>query len=174
MTDSKLLGRLLRRNISPGQIAAFAASSLVGLVIILTSVKFYTDITSTSSADGSTDYLVISHGVSGVGSITGGAEGFTVEEIERMKNQPWVKRLGIFTTAGFSVSAGIDLVGMIFFSQGMEGLCARIFKAASLTERLADFAAYGIFDLQGIVYFLSVSALFVYFTVLSLEKRRWA
>lgn len=109
MTDSKLLGRLLRRNISPGQIAAFAASSLVGLVIILTSVKFYTDITSTSSADGSTDYLVISHGVSGVGSITGGAKGFTVEEIERMKNQPWVKRLGIFTTAGFSVSAGIDL-----------------------------------------------------------------
>ena len=109
MTDSKLLGRLLRRNISLGQIAAFAASSLVGLVIILTSIKFYTDITSTSSADGSTDYLVISHGVSGVGSITGGAEGFTVEEIERMKNQPWVKRLGIFTTAGFSVSAGIDL-----------------------------------------------------------------
>lgn len=109
MTDSKLLGRLLRRNISLGQIAAFAASSLVGLVIILTSVRFYTDITSTSSADGSTDYLVISHGVSGVGSITGGAEGFTVEEIERMKNQPWVKRLGIFTTAGFSVSAGIDL-----------------------------------------------------------------
>ena len=88
MTDSKLLGRLLRRNISLGQIAAFAASSLVGLVIILTSIKFYTDITSTSSADGSTDYLVISHGVSGVGSITGGAEGFTV---------------------GFSVSAGIDL-----------------------------------------------------------------
>lgn len=73
-----------------------------------------------------------------------------------------------------SLLVGIDLVGMIFFSQGMEGLCARIFKAASLTERLADFAAYGIFDLQGIVYFLAVSALFVYFTVLSLEKRRWA
>lgn len=73
-----------------------------------------------------------------------------------------------------SILEGINLVMMIFFNSHMEGLCARIFRAASLTDRLADFCTYGVFDLQGIVYFLSVSALFVYFTVLSLEKRRWA
>ncbi len=73
-----------------------------------------------------------------------------------------------------SVLEGINLTVLIFLDEHLEGLCARIFRAISLTDRLADFTTYGIFDLQGIVYFLSVSALFVYFTVLSLEKRRWA
>lgn len=44
-TDRRILGQLLRRNISIGQLAAFAASSLIGLVIISTAVRFYTDIT---------------------------------------------------------------------------------------------------------------------------------
>lgn len=109
MTDRKLLGRLLRRNISIGQLAAFAASSLIGLVIISTAVRFYTDITAPSASDGATDFLVISHGVKGLGSLTDGTDGFSVEEIDRLRRQPWVKRLGAFTTAAFSVSAGIDI-----------------------------------------------------------------
>ena len=37
-----------------------------------------------------------------------------------------------------------------------------------------DNAYFGILDLQAIVYFLSVAALFVFFTVQSIEKRRWS
>ena len=61
-TDRRILGQLLRRNISIGQLAAFAASSLIGLVIISTAVRFYTDITAPAASDGATDFLVISHG----------------------------------------------------------------------------------------------------------------
>lgn len=108
-TDRRILGQLLRRNISIGQLAAFAASSLIGLVIISTAVRFYTDITAPSASDGATDFLVISHGVKGLGSLTDGTDGFSADEIDRLRRQPWVKRLGTFTTAGFSVSAGIDI-----------------------------------------------------------------
>ena len=59
-TDRRILGQLLRRNISIGQLAAFAASSLIGLMIISTAVRFYTDITAPSASDGATDFLVIS------------------------------------------------------------------------------------------------------------------
>ena len=108
-TDRRILGQLLRRNISIGQLAAFAASSLIGLMIISTAVRFYTDITAPSASDGATDFLVISHGVKGLGSLTDGTDGFSADEIDRLRRQPWVKRLGTFTTAGFSVSAGIDI-----------------------------------------------------------------
>ncbi|PWB07858.1 hypothetical protein [Paramuribaculum intestinale] len=108
-TDRRILGQLLRRNISIGQLAAFAASSLIGLVIISTAVRFYTDITAPAASDGATDFLVISHGVKGLGSLTDGTDGFSADEIDRLRRQPWVKRLGTFTTAGFSVSAGIDI-----------------------------------------------------------------
>ncbi len=108
-TDRRILGQLLRRNISIGQLAAFAASSLIGLMIISTAVRFYTDITAPSASDGATDFLVISHGVKGLGSLTDGTDGFSADEIGKLRRQPWVKRLGTFTTAGFSVSAGIDI-----------------------------------------------------------------
>ena len=32
----------------------------------------------------------------------------------------------------------------------------------------------GLFDLTGVVYYLSVIALFLFFSTLSLEKRRWS
>lgn len=42
------IGRLLRRNMSTGQIAGYAVANLVGLVIVLTALQFYRDITSVS------------------------------------------------------------------------------------------------------------------------------
>lgn len=69
---------------------------------------------------------------------------------------------------------GINIALLIFGESLMEGLCARIFSALSVTAQLADFVTYGLFDLQGIVYFLSLIVLFICFTVLSLEKRRWS
>lgn len=69
---------------------------------------------------------------------------------------------------------GINIALLIFGGSLMEGFCARIFTALSVTSQLADFVTYGLFDLQGIAYFLSLTCLFTYFTVLSLEKRRWS
>ncbi len=35
------------------------------------------------------------------------------------------------------------------------------------------FTLYGIFDLTAVIYYLSVAFLFVFFTVASMEKKRW-
>lgn len=53
-----------------------------------------------------------------------------------------------------------------------EGLLPRIMNALSLFERFYVFVN-GVFDLTGIVYYLSVIALFLFLTVQSLEKRRY-
>lgn len=54
----------------------------------------------------------------------------------------------------------------------LEGAAADFFSFLSLTERFNLFTLYGIFDLSAIVYFVSVAALFLFFTVLSMEKKR--
>lgn len=54
-----------------------------------------------------------------------------------------------------------------------EGLFAKFLSALSVYARYENFMA-GLFDLTGVVYYLSVIALFLFFSTLSLEKRRWS
>ena len=54
--------RLLRHNISVGQLAGYAIANLVGLAIVLTAVQFYRDVTTvwdTEDSFISRDYLII-------------------------------------------------------------------------------------------------------------------
>lgn len=65
------------------------------------------------------------------------------------------------------------LLTIFFIDQRLlEGGAAKFFSFLSLTERFDLFSLYGIFDLSAIVYFVSVAALFLFFTVLSMEKKR--
>ena len=57
-------------------------------------------------------------------------------------------------------------------SDGLEGLLPRIMESLSLFERFYVFVN-GVFDLTGIVYYLSVIVLFLFLSVQSLEKRRY-
>lgn len=54
-----------------------------------------------------------------------------------------------------------------------EGAFPTVLEALALFDRLNPFIN-GLFDITSIVYFLSTSALFVFFTVQSMEKKRWA
>lgn len=54
----------------------------------------------------------------------------------------------------------------------LEGKIQDFLSIFNLTGHLDNFI-YGIFDLNGIVYYLSVIVLCVFFTVQSLQKRRW-
>ena len=56
---------------------------------------------------------------------------------------------------------------------GFTGLFARIMGQLSLFDRFDVFVS-GVLDLTGVVYFLSVSGVFLFLTVQSLEKRRWS
>ena len=55
----------------------------------------------------------------------------------------------------------------------LEGLLPKVFGTLSVFERLYVFAN-GVFDVKALVYFASIAFLFVFFTVQSMEKRRWS
>lgn len=105
------IGVLLRKNISKGQLIGFALANLVGLTVILSGILFYCDSRHHTHSDDkffSEDYIVVSKKVKGVNLKP---VAFSQEEIEELSQQSWVKKLGTFTTADFSVSASIDMGG---------------------------------------------------------------
>lgn len=107
---------LLRRNISIWQIAGFAVANFVGLAIILCAVQFCCDVRPAVAPGGDTDddkllsrdYLVISKKVEGM---TIAADGFTEKEIDGLKAQPWVRRVGEFSSSQFRVMASVNMNG---------------------------------------------------------------
>ncbi len=76
----------MRRNISGGQIAGYAIANMAGLVIVLTALQFYRDISSVSDAEDSfvsADYMIISKRVEGLDGLMGGGQAattFTADE----------------------------------------------------------------------------------------------
>lgn len=55
----------------------------------------------------------------------------------------------------------------------MEGAFTNALGALAIFDRMSNFTS-GIFDITGLVYFISVAALFCFFTVQAVEKRRWS
>lgn len=71
------------------------------------------------------------------------------------------------------LAAEAVLCGVFFFQQTLlEGTLTRLLNALSLFDRFSDFAN-GIFDLSALVYFITVTLLFVLFTCQAFEKRRY-
>lgn len=112
-----IVWRLLRHNISSGQLAGYALANLVGLAIVLTAIQFYRDVTTVWDDEDSfisNDYLIISKKVTGLGSFFPGDDNstrFSTSEIEDIANQPWAKKVGEFTSAAFNVYAKVDFGG---------------------------------------------------------------
>lgn len=86
-----------------------------------------------------------------------------------------------YLTRSFSVSAiffsiveSMTIALSIFLPDTMEVAAVSLFSSFSITDRLSDVTTYAIFDLQTIVYFIGMTALFLYFSYLSAEKRRWS
>lgn len=87
----------------------------------------------------------------------------------------------LFGLSRNSLLAGILLVGGVgglylgyaVSPETYSGLFADIMQQLSLFDRL-DVFIRGVFDLTGIVYFLSVIGVCLFLTVQSLEKRRWS
>ena len=67
---------------------------------------------------------------------------------------------------------GITVVAFLAVPESIEGLLPRVMTELSLFERLNVFVN-GIFDLGGVVYFLSFMLLFLALSVQSMEKRRY-
>lgn len=105
------IGTLLKKNISKSQLLGFSIANLIGLTVILSGILFYCDSRHHQKNDDkffSEDYIVVSKKVKGI-SLDRVA--FSEDEIKEISNQPWVKKLGKFTPADFSVNANINMGG---------------------------------------------------------------
>lgn len=107
--------RLLRSNISAGQIAGYAVASFVGLVIVITALQFYCDVREPRSGSEPLlprDYIIVSKQVgAGLSALLGDKAEFSESEIEDLGRQPWVRRIGRFTSSDFNVAASVDAGG---------------------------------------------------------------
>lgn len=109
-----LVWKLLRRNISAGQLAGYAIANLVGLTIVLTAMQFYRDISSALDDEDTfvtKDYLIITKKVSTTGALFGKSTSFSKGEIENIKAQTWTRKVGGFNAAGFNVAASLEMAG---------------------------------------------------------------
>ncbi len=116
-----MIWKLLKKNISPWQMAGYAIANFIGLAIVLSALRFYGDVsvlfdTGSDESVMSEDYLVISKPVSLLNTITGAASGFTPADTAEILAQPWASSVGQFTSADFNVAASLDLGGRGFSS----------------------------------------------------------
>ena len=73
----------------------------------------------------------------------------------------------------FLVLGSIPVAVFLTAPTALEGAFQQVMRFLSVFDRMANFTG-GILDVEAIVYYLSVSFLFVFLTVQSLEKRRWS
>lgn len=113
--SQNIVWRLLRRNISVGQIVGYALANFAGLAIVMTAVQFYCDVTTGWNSEDtmiSSDYLVISKRVEGMGSLFGQVStGFSEADINSIEAQPWCRKVGRFTSSRYNVQASVEMQG---------------------------------------------------------------
>jgi ABC-2 type transport system permease protein len=76
----------------------------------------------------------------------------------------------------FCCGAGLEIVLLIAYflkSSAFYGLFTEFISNLSLFERFYAFSN-GVFDITGVIYFITVIGLFLFFSVQSMEKRRWS
>lgn len=107
----KLIWKLLRENISKPQLIGFAVTSLIGMSIVLLAFQFYFDINPLFTGKDKLlkeDFLTITKKVGILGGLSSRSNGFSQNEIDDLKKQPFVKNVGAFTPSQFNVFGGFN------------------------------------------------------------------
>lgn len=105
-----LVNRLLRKNTSPARIVGFILSNFIGLAIVICGIQFYEDAKTLWKSDDSfikTDYLVINKRVTSANTWEEADSGFTPGEIADLREQPWVRDIGEFSSTDYRVWASV-------------------------------------------------------------------
>ena len=113
-----LLWKLLKKHVSKSQMFGFALANMIGLTIVLLGVQFYQDVRNIFADEDSfmrKDYLVVTKRVGELNAIAtmmgGGANTFTDNELTQLRNEPWVRDVGEFSTSNYQVYGTISLAG---------------------------------------------------------------
>lgn len=76
-------------------------------------------------------------------------------------------------TVGTVLEAGM-LIAYLIDGSRFAGLFQKVIDSLSLFQKMNEFVSLQLFDTTVLIYFLSVSFLFCFFTVQTVEKRRWS
>jgi hypothetical protein len=106
-----LVWKLLKQNISKGQLAGFFIANLIGLTIVLLGLQFYIDLNPLFSEKDTImkrDFLVLTKKVGLYNTLSPGASGFSPEEIENIKKTSFTTQVGAFRASKYKVFGGIN------------------------------------------------------------------
>lgn len=109
-----LVWKLLRRHISLPQFVGFFFANLFGMFIVLFGFQFYRDVLPVFTAEDSfmkADYLIMSKKVGTGNTISGRSNSFSGSEVDEVANQPFVKKVGKFTSTEYKVDASMGVAG---------------------------------------------------------------
>ena len=111
----KLLWKLLRCHLSAAQLAGFTLAGVVGMTVVLGALQAYRDIRPIVDRPDSFlrgDYLVLSKRVSALNAIGLGSGGFTPEELQELRSQPFVREVGALTPADYRITGSVGMGGV--------------------------------------------------------------
>lgn len=131
----RMVSRLLRRNISGARIAGFALSDFIGLLIVCGALMLYVDSRPLWDDEESfirTDYLVINKRVTSANTLGERESAFTAGEIADLESQPWVRKVGKFTSSAYRVQGAVEAGGRgMYTALFFESIPDRFVDAAS-------------------------------------------
>ncbi len=83
-------------------------------------------------------------------------------------------RSSLITTITAIIGGGGLLAFYLLGPTLLSGLLNKFLGLFSITGALGNFTSYHVFDVKGLLLYLSLSALFVFLTIQSVQKRRWS
>ena len=110
----KLIWKLLRQHISIGQFVGFFLANLLGMLIVLLSLQFYSDIIPALTGDDGVmknTYIIVSKRIAALSGIKGEAQAFTDADIRDFEAQSFTRRVGQFTASQYEVYGSLSMGG---------------------------------------------------------------
>lgn len=109
-----LIWKLLRSHVSKSQLSGFFLANLLGLTIVLLGYQFYVDVLPCLTGDDgfmATDDVVLTKKVRSSSVVSGQSNLFDDSDIAELRQQPFVKSLGAFTSNGYHATATMSVGG---------------------------------------------------------------
>ncbi|WP_333661779.1 FtsX-like permease family protein [Chishuiella changwenlii] len=120
LNSNKLIEKLVRKNLSTLRIITFCFFSIIGFFILLLSSIIYLDYAKNFGEDSSVwkaNYVVLNKKISSLQTLTGQKPTFSVDEIDELKSQPFVDKVGTFKSSQFPVKLQVGgIAGIRGFS----------------------------------------------------------
>lgn len=110
-----LIWKLLKQHISIPQFLGFSLANLFGLMIVLLGFQFYRDVLPVFTQGDSfmsANYIILSKKVTTGNTLSGSSNTFTPSEMSEMRQQPFARKTGQFTSTEYKVDAHMGVNGV--------------------------------------------------------------